>query len=163
MTKYLSKHISSKVSFKFTIWKGHVYIDIGWPWKWFQYFYLGFWNDDCTKIIILPSFQLVTRINSQNRNETELINVLWLNILCMNIGISNLNNWNFDPTSMKFSTLFRFLTRFMTSKYLKLLKVHTSWSEMERREKRAFQHLKLRKNNQLKYKNQVHKRHFIDC
>ena len=33
-------------------------------------------NDDRTNIIVLPSFQLVTRINSQNKNETEFVNVL---------------------------------------------------------------------------------------
>jgi hypothetical protein len=147
---------------KFTIRKRHVYIDICWPWIWNQYFYLGIWNDDRTKIIVFPSFQLVTRINSQNRNETELINVLWLTILCMNIRISNLHNWNFDPTSMTFFTLFHFFKRFLTSKYYKLLKVLTSCSEMERSEKRAFQNLKLRKNNQLKYKNQVNNRLFVD-
>jgi hypothetical protein len=118
MPKCLAKHISTKVSFKCTIRKRHVYIDIGWPWIWNQYFYLGIWNDDRTIIIDLPSFQLVTRINSQNRNETEFINVLWHIILYMNIGISNCHNWSFDPTNMKFFTLFQFLTRFLTSKTL---------------------------------------------
>jgi len=40
--------------------------------------------------------------------------------------------------------------------------VHTSWCEMERCEKRAFQLLKLGKNNQLKHKNQLRNRLFID-
>ena len=70
MSKWLAKHISTKVSFKITIRKRRVYIDIRWPWKKNQYFYLGIWNDERTKIIFLPSFQLVTRLNSQNRNET---------------------------------------------------------------------------------------------
>jgi len=39
-------------------------------------FLFGNLNDDRTKIIDLPSFQLVTRINSENRNETGFINVL---------------------------------------------------------------------------------------
>ena len=102
MSKWLAKHISTKVSFKFTISKRHVYIDIGWPWIWNQYFSLGIWNDDRTKIIVLPSFQLVTRINSQKSNETGFINVLWHIILYMNIGISNWDNWSFDPTNMNF-------------------------------------------------------------
>jgi len=39
-------------------------------------FLIGIRNDDLTKIIVLTSFQLVTQINSQNRIETEFINVL---------------------------------------------------------------------------------------
>ena len=63
----------TQVSFKITIRKRHVYIDHRWPWKWNQYFYLGIWEDDRSKIIFLPSFQLVTQLNSQNRNETSLL------------------------------------------------------------------------------------------
>ena len=73
MSKWLAKHISTKVSFKITIRKIHVYIDIRWPLKRNQYFYLGIWEDDRSKILLLPSFQLVTRLNSQNRNETSLL------------------------------------------------------------------------------------------
>ena len=65
--------ISTKVSFRITIRKRHVYIDIRWPSIWNQYFYLGIWNGERTKIIFLPSFQLVTRLNSQNRNESILL------------------------------------------------------------------------------------------
>ena len=39
-------------------------------------FFLGILNDDRTKMIVLPSFQLATRLNSQNTNETEFINEL---------------------------------------------------------------------------------------
>ena len=63
----------TQVSFEITIRKRHVYIDILWPWKWNQYFYLGIWEDERSKIIFLLSFQLVTRLNSQNRNETSLL------------------------------------------------------------------------------------------
>ena len=73
MSKWLAKHISTKVSFKINIRERHVHIDIGWPWKWYQYFYLGIREDDRSKIIFLPSFQLVTRLNSQNRNVTSLL------------------------------------------------------------------------------------------
>ena len=52
MSKWLAKHISTKVSFKITIMKRHVYIYIRWPWKWNQYFYLGIWNVERTKIIL---------------------------------------------------------------------------------------------------------------
>ena len=38
-----------------------------------QYFFLGFREDERTKIIFLPSFQLVTRLYSENRNETSLL------------------------------------------------------------------------------------------
>ena len=85
---------------------------------------LWIWNDDRTKIIVLPSFQLVTRINSQNRNETVFINVLWHIILYMLIGISNWNNESFDPTNMNFLNLYQFLTRYLTSKYLKLFSTY---------------------------------------
>ena len=120
MSKWLAKQISTNVSFKFYIRKRHVYIDIGWPWIWYQYFYLGIWNDDRNKIIVLPLFQLFTRINSQNRNETVLINVLRHN-LYMNIGISNWHNWSFDTASMKFFTLFQIPTRLLTSNHFNLI------------------------------------------
>ena len=109
MPKWLAKHISTKVSSKFTIRKRHVYIDIGWPWIGNQYFYLGIWNDDRTKIIVLPSFQLVTRINSQNRNETEFINVVSLfciRILVFPVGIIEVSNprmWIFYLISVPYT------------------------------------------------------------
>ena len=119
ISKWLAKHISTKVSFIFTIRKSHVYIDIGCPWIWNKYFYLGIWIDDRTKIIVLPSFQIVTQINSQSRYEIVFINVLWHINLYMNIGISNWHNWSFDTTIRRFYTLFQFLTRFLTSEYVK--------------------------------------------
>ena len=94
MSKWLAKHISTKVNFKFTIRKRHVYIGIGWPiWE----FEMMIEQNSSFAL-----FQLVTRINSQNRNETEFINVLWHIILYMNIGISNWHNWSFDHTNMNF-------------------------------------------------------------
>jgi hypothetical protein len=104
--------------------------------------YIWIWNDDRSTIIVLPSFQLVTRLNSQNRNENVFINEychinLYMNILSPNgiIEVSTTRIWSFF-------TLFQFLTRLKTSKYLK---VHISAGEMERREKRAFQLLKMPK------------------
>jgi len=144
MSKWLAKHISTKVVYKITIRKRHVYIDIRWPWIWNQYFYLGIWIDDRTEMIVLPSFQLATRLNSKNANKTEFINELWHINLYMNICISNWHNWSFDPTKMKFFILFQVLTRLLTTKDLKPL-VHTSLGEMDRCEKRAFQLLKMRK------------------
>ena len=73
MSKWLAKHISTIFSFKITIRKRHVYIDIRWLWKWNKYFYLGIWVDERSNIIFLSSFQLVTRLNSQNGNEASLL------------------------------------------------------------------------------------------
>ena len=121
ISKWLTKHISTKVSFKITIRKRHVYIDIRWPWKWNQYFYLGIWVDERSKIIFLPSFQLFTRLNSKNRNEIRFINELWHIKLYMNISISNLNNSGFDSMKSKIFTLFQFLTRLLTSNHFNLI------------------------------------------
>jgi len=99
MSKWFAKNnLRTKVSFKITIKKRHVFIDISWPWIWNQCFYFGIWNDDRTKMIDLPSFQLATRLNSQNTNVTEFINELLHINLFMNIGISNWHNWCFDLT-----------------------------------------------------------------
>ena len=102
MSKLLAKHKSTKVSFKITIRKRHVLIDIRWPWKWNQYIYLGIWEDERPKIILLPSFQLVTRLNSQNRSETSLLNnsdtLIFMWILAFPIGIiqvSTPRKWRF--------------------------------------------------------------------
>ena len=73
MSKLLAKHIRTKVSFKITIRKRHVHIDIRWPWKWNQYFYLRIREDERSKIIFLPPFQLVTRLNTLNGKETSLL------------------------------------------------------------------------------------------
>ena len=100
--KMTCQHISTKVSFKITIRKRHVYIDIRWPWKWNKYFYFGIRNNESTKIIFLPSFQLVTRLNSQNRNEIIFTNELWHIKLYMNIGTTNWHNSSFDYKKMMF-------------------------------------------------------------
>ena len=120
MSKWLFKHISTKVSFKITIRERHAYIDFRWPWKWNQYFYLGIWEDERSKLIFLPSIQLVTRLNSQNRNETSLLKnsdkLICIWILVFPIGIS------FDSTKMKFFTLFQFLTRLLTANHFNLIR-----------------------------------------
>ena len=136
--------ISTKVSFKITIRKRHVYIDIHWTWKWNQYFYLWIWNDERTKIIFLPSFQHVTRLNSQKRNETKLLmnsdtlSYIW--ILAIPIGIiqvSTTRKWSF---LLYFSSLHDYWPQ---TTLISL--IHNSLGEMEWCEKRAFQHLKMRK------------------
>ena len=121
MSKWLAKHISTKVSFKIITSKRHVYIDIGCPWIWYQCFYLGIWNDDRRKMIFLPSFQLAIRFNSQNTNETEFINENWHINLYMNIGISNWHVWSFWTHVNVFLNLLQFLIRLLTSKHLKPL------------------------------------------
>ena len=110
MSKWLGKHISNKVSFKITIGKKHVYIYIRWPWKWNQYFYLGIWEDERSKIIFLRSFQLVTRLNSQNRNETSLLmnsdTLICIWILLFAIGIirySTPRKWSFYFISVPYT------------------------------------------------------------
>ena len=96
----------TQVSFKSKIRKRHVYIDILWPWKWNQDFYLAIWEDEPSKIIFLPSFQLVTRLNSQNRNETCLLmnsdTLIYIWILVFPIGIIQVS------TPWKWSFLFYF-------------------------------------------------------
>ena len=94
--------ISTKVSFKITIRKRHVYIGIRWPWKWNQYFYLGIWENERSNIIFITFFQLVTRLNSQNRNETSLLmntdKLIGIWILAFPIGIiqvSTPRKWSF--------------------------------------------------------------------
>ena len=81
--------------------------------------------------------------NSQNRNETEFINVHW-HILYMNIYITNWYNWSFDPTNMKFLLYFNPFHDFWPPSTWKSL-VHTSWGKMGWCEKRDFQLLKMRK------------------
>ena len=146
ITKWLAKPISTKVSFKITIRNKHVYIDIRWPWIWNQYFYLGIWNDERTKIIILPSFQLVTRLNSQNRKETRLLMnsdkliCIWTLLFPFGIiQVSTREKWGF---LLYFSSLYDY---WPPSTLISL--VNNSLGEMLRCEKRASQHLKMRKND----------------
>ena len=89
--KMTCQNIRTKFSFKITVRKRHVFIDICWHSKWHQYFYLGIWNDERTKIIFLPSFLTVALLNSQNRNETRLLmnsdTLICIWILVFPIGI----------------------------------------------------------------------------
>ena len=87
MSKWLAKHLSTKVCFKTSTRKTHVYIDIDWPWILYQCFNFGIWTGDRTKMLVLSSFQLSTQLNSQNTNENEFINEHWHINLYINIGI----------------------------------------------------------------------------
>ena len=123
MSKCLAKNISTILSFKITNRKRHVYIDIPWTWIWNQYFYLGIWNDDRTKMIVLHSFQLSKRLNSLNTYETLFHNKTWHINLYMNIGISKRHNWIYEPTRLKFLNLYQFFTCLLTSKHLKPIRI----------------------------------------
>ena len=77
-------------------------LKIRWHWKWNQCFYLGIWRDERSKIIFLPSFQLVTQLNSQKRNETSFLmnsdTLIFIWILAFPIGIiqvSTPRKWSF--------------------------------------------------------------------
>ena len=136
MSKWLAKHISTKDSFKITIRERHVCIDIRWPRKWNQYFYLGIWNDERTKIIFLPSFQ-------QNSNETSLLinsdTLICIWILVFPIGIIQVST----PRKWRFLFYFSSLHDYCLPTTLISL-VHNSLGEIERYDKRAFQLLKMR-------------------
>ena len=143
-SKWLAKHISTKVSFKITIREKHVYSDIRWPWKWKQYFHLGIWEDERTKIIFLPSFQLVTPLRSLNRNETSLLTnsdtLICIWILAFPIGIIQVST----PRKWILLLYFSSLHDYWPPTTLISL-VHNSLGKMEWCEKRAFQLLKMRK------------------
>ena len=143
MLKWLAKHISTKDFFKIFIWKRHVSIDIRWRWKWNQYFYLGICNDESTKIIFLPSFQLVTRLNSQNRNETSLLmNSDTLNNICILVfpfGIIHVS------TPRKWSLLLYFSSSHDYWLPSTLNSLVNNSGEMERCEKRVFSFSKCEK------------------
>ena len=144
MSKWLAKHISTKVSFKITIRKRHVHIDIRWTWKWKKYFFLGFIEDECFKIIFLPSFRLVTRLNSQNRNEASLLmnsdTFICIWTLAFPIGIFQVST----PRKWSFLLNFSSLHDYWPPTSLISL-VHISLGEMEWCEKCAYQLLKMRK------------------
>ena len=119
--KWPAKHISTKVSFKITIRKRLIYIHIRWPWKRNQYFYLGIWEDERSKIILLNSFQLVTRLNSQTRYEISLLmnsdTLICIWISAFPIGIiqdSTPRKWCF---LLYFSSLHDLFTRYRVFKH----------------------------------------------
>ena len=94
-------------------------------------------------MILLPSFQLATRLNSQNTNENALLMntytliILW--ILEIPIGIIEFSTSRKCFFWLYFSSLHDYWPPGTWNSL-----VLTSWGEMEGREKRAFQLLKLR-------------------
>ena len=105
---------------------------------------LGIWEGERSKIIFLPSFQLVTRLNSQNRNETSLLinsgTLICIWILAFPIGIIQVST----PRKWSFLLYFSSFHNYWSPTTLISL-VHNSLGEMEWCEKRAFQLLKMRK------------------
>ena len=120
-SKWLAKNVSTKVLFKITIKIRHVYIDIRWPWKWEQYFYLGIWGDERYKITFLLFFSARYTIKFTEQKWNKFINEIWHINLLMNISISNWHNSWFDSTKMNFFTLFQFLSRLLTSNHFNLI------------------------------------------
>ena len=126
------------------------------------YFYFGIWYDESTKIMFLPSFQLFTRLNSQNRNETGLImnsvTLICIRFLVFPISIIQVSTPRKWSVLLYFSSLHDY---WPPSTLISL--VHNSLGEMERCEKRAFSAFRIAKNeNQLTHKNYVRNRIFID-
>ena len=97
-----------------------------------------------SKIIFLHSFQLVTLLNSKNRNETSLLmnsnTLICIWILAFPIGIILVST----PQKWSFLLYFCSLHDYWPPTTLISL-VHYSLVEMEWCEKRAFQLLKMRK------------------
>ena len=97
------------------------------------------------EMIVLPSLQLATRLYSQNTKETEFLmdpdTLICIWILVFPISIIDVS------TTRKWSILHYFssLQDYGPPSIWNSL-VHTSWGEMERCEKRAFQLFKMRKN-----------------
>ena len=143
MSKWLAKPISTKDSFKITTRKRHVYIDIGLTLKRNQCFYLGIWNNDRTKMRVLPYFQVATRLNSQKQMKLSLLMNSY-SLIFMNIRISNSHKEVSTTRKCCFWLYFSSLHDYWPTSTWNSL-VHTSWCEMERCEKRAFQLLKMRK------------------
>jgi len=144
MLKWLAKHICTKVSFKILLGKDMFTLKFVELWKWNRYFYLGIWNDERTKIIFLPSFQFVTKLNSEKRNERSLLmnsdTLICVWILEFPIGIiqvSTPRKWSF------FLYLNSFHDYWPPTTLISL--VHNSLGVMEWCEKRALQLLKMRK------------------
>jgi hypothetical protein len=91
MSKWLAKHISTKVFSKLLLGKDMftlLYIEIQCETSISVW---DIWNDDRTLMIDLLLFQLATRLNSQNTYETEILKEIWqinlIWILVIPIGI----------------------------------------------------------------------------
>ena len=161
MSKWLAKHINTKVPFKISIRKTQVYIDIRWPWIRNHYIYLGIWKDNRYNWMFCLHFSsLHVQIQRTGLNLSLLMKLDAL-ILYMNIGISNWHNWRFDATKMKFFLYFC-SSKITDSKNLKLFSTYLL------RRKKAMLKTCLsapqndKEDNQLIHKNQERNKLFID-
>ena len=108
---------------------------------------------------ILPSFQLVTRLNSQNRNETSLLmdtdTLICKWILAFPIGVIQVSTPRKSSFLLYFSSLHDY---WPPTSLISLL--HNSLGEVEWCEKHALQLLKMRKMKVSWKKNQVRYRFY---
>ena len=108
------------------------------------FLFFGIWKDLRSKIIFLPSFQLVTQLNSKKRNETSLLmnsdTLICIWILAFPIGIIQVSTARKCGFLNYFSSLHNY---WAPTTFISL--VHNSLREMEWCEKRAFQLFKMRK------------------
>ena len=131
--KALAKHVSTKGFLKIAIWNRHFTL---------TYFYDKYdtrisswyiWNDDSTKMIILPSFQFAIRLNLQNPYETQIHNVFTHINLYLSTGISNCNfqvwtprKWCFEFISVQYT-----ITDYQTPETLWYTTRGAKWSDVK--------------------------------
>ena len=120
MSKWLAKHITTKVSFKITIRKRDVYIhSLTTKMKTvFLFGYLKIWTIYNS---IFAFFSARYTINFTEQKWNKFINEFWHINLYMNISNSNWHNSSFYSTKMKFFIFFQFLTRLLTSNHFNLI------------------------------------------
>ena len=140
MSKCPAKHICTKVSFKITIRRRHVYIDI----RCIEYeTSISFWEFEMLSVV-LPSFQLPTRLNSRTQRKLNLLmncdTLICIWILVFPFGIIEFTTQRICSFRLYFSSLHDYWNS-TTWNSLVLI----SLGEMEWCEKRAFQLLKMRK------------------
>ena len=129
----------------------------------FDFFFcsLNLWNDERTKIIFLTTFQLVTGLNSENRNETCLLmnsdTLICIWILEFPIGIIQVSH----PRKWIFLFYFSSLHDYWPPTTLNSL-VHNSLGVMEWCEKRFSSSQNAKNESQLKHKIQVRNSSFND-
>ena len=119
---------------------------------------MGIWNDDLTKIVVLPSVLFATRLNSQNRNETSLLKVtdtlMCVGILLFPIGIIEVPTpriWRFFFISVPYT-----ITELQVPETLKYIPRGSKWSDVKNV---LFSSSKCeKKKNLLKPNNQVRNR-----
>ena len=120
MSKWLAKNIRTKESFKITIRKTHIWIDIRCPLKWNC---ISIWEFEMMNVLkyyfAFISDRYTIKFKEQKWN--KFINELWHIYWYMNISNSNWHKSIFDSTKMKFLPLFQFLTRLLNSKHLNLI------------------------------------------